>query len=405
MNVFVLAWRNVWRNSRRSLITIVAMTIALWIEVLYSGLVNGLMVDMTADVTELERGDIQIYTQGWENRPSLHEAVTADRALLDQLDAAGFPATARLQAGGLAASGEQSAGVTFVGLDPARDAKVLRVNEAVAEGTWLDTADPTGVVVGRGLARTLGLKLGSEIFVLSQAADGTVANALYTVRGILLSVGAGTDRSTILMTEGAFRELFVFPEGAHRLVVRLPAEQTLEGATAQVAAMAPGLQVKSWKQIDPFLAQMIDAVRVQTTVVYFVMYIAVAILILNSMLMAVFERIREFGVLKAIGYGPVRVLVMMVAEGLLQALVAAVAGCTLALPFMVWFQTAGIDVGRLGGVSMGMGMAMPTIWRATYTLDLVSVPIGMLFLIVFFAVLYPAMTAAWIRPVEAMQHQ
>lgn len=152
------------------------------------------------------------------------------------------------------------------------------------------------------------------------------------------------------MTEGAFRELFVFPEGAHRLVVRLPAERTLEEATSQVAALAPGLQVKSWKQINPFLAQMIDAVQVQTTVVYFVMYIAVAILVLNSMLMAVFERIREFGVLKAIGYGPVRVLVM-VTEGLLQALVATVLGCILALPFMYWFQTAGLDVGRLGGVS------------------------------------------------------
>jgi putative ABC transport system permease protein len=404
VNVLVLAWRNVWRNSRRSLITIGAMTIALWTELLYSGLIQGLMVDMAADVTELEMGDVQIFSEGWQDRPSLHEVVSDDVALLERLDAAGYPATARLQAGGLAASGDQSAGVAFVGLDPARDAKVLSVHEAVADGQWLDPTDPHGVVVGRGLARSLGLKLGSELVVLSQAADGTVANDLYVVRGILLSVGSAIDRGTVFLTEGAFRELFAFPDGVHRIVVHQPADQTLEGATEAIAALAPGLEVKSWKQLNPFIAQMLDAVRVQMAVVYVVMYVAVAILVLNSMLMAVFERIREFGVLKAIGYSPGRVWLMMVAEGLLQACVAAALGCLLALPFMAYLQAVGLDVGRLGGVSM-MGMTMPTIWRATYTLDLVSVPIFMLFVIVFLAVLYPASKAAWIRPVEAMQHQ
>lgn len=404
MNLVKLAWRNVWRNSRRSLITIVAMTLALWVELLYSGMMQGMLVDMSGDVTQYDMGDVQVYTNQWEKRPSLHEAVPDAAEILGKLDAAGLPATPRLQAGGLAASGELSSGVLFVGIDPIREPKVLDLDEAVAEGQWLDPSDSHGIVVGRGLARTLGLSVGSEVVALSQAADGTMANDLFKVRGILLPVAASTDRSAVMMTEGAFRELFVFPTGAHRILVKAPPEAKLEAVSARVAALAPGATTKTWKQINPFVAQMLDAAAVQMSVIYFVLYLAVAILVVNAMLMAVFERIREFGVLKAIGYGPGQVLVMMLLEGMFQAVVAAVVGGLAAIPFMIYFQTVGVDVGALGGVSM-MGMAMPTIWHGEYTLAGVKTPFVMLFVIVFFAVLYPALKAAWIRPVEAIQHQ
>jgi ABC-type lipoprotein release transport system permease subunit len=403
MNLLVMAWRNVWRNSRRSLITIAAMALALWTELIYSGLVTGMVADMAGDVTDYDLGDIQVFSKGWSTRPSLHETVDA-AALLPKLDAAGFPATARLQAGGLAASGELSAGVALIGLDPARDANVLAIGEAVGEGSWLDPTDPNGVVVGRGLARTLALKPGSELVVLSQGADGSMANDLFHVRGVLLSVASGTDRGTVLMTEGTFRGLMALPEGAHRIVLRAPPGVELASAVAEVQALAPDAEVQSWKQLNPLMAQMLDAVKVQVAIVYFILYVAVAILVLNAMLMAIFERIREFGVLKAIGWGPGRVFAMMVLEGLLQAAVAAVLGSILALPVMYWLATTGLEITGLAGVSM-MGMTMPPVWHGVYTLDGVSVPLVMLFGIVLAAAVWPAAKAAWIRPVEAMHHQ
>lgn len=403
MNLLLMAWRNVWRNSRRSVITIAAMALALWAELIYSGLVAGMVEDMANDVTEMDMGEVQVFSKGWMNRPSLHETVDA-AAILPRLDGAGLSASARLQSGGLAASGELSAGVALIGLDPARDAKVLTVHAAIAEGQWLDASDPHGVVVGRGLARTLALQPGSELVVLSQGADGSMANDLFHVRGILLSVASGTDRGSVLMTEGMFRELMVLPTGAHRIIVRAPSGSELSETTQTVAGLVPDAEVRNWKQLSPFMAQMLDAVQVQVAVVYFILYVAVAILVLNAMLMALFERIREFGVLKAIGYGPLQVFTLMVAEGLLQAGVAALIGSALALPVMVYLQLYGIDVGALGGVSM-LGMTMPTIWHGAYTLEVVAVPLVMLFGIVFVAVLYPAAKAAWIRPVEAMQHQ
>ena len=233
MKLFVIAWRNVWRNSRRSSIAIAAMAVALWAELVYSGMITGLVDDMVAQVTNVDTGDIQVFGQRWLSRPSLHETVD-DRAILAKLDQSGFPATARLQAGGLAASGELSSGVALVGLDPARDATVLSVHEQVADGRWLDPADDHGVV-GSGLARSLHLAVGSELVVLSQGADGSLANDLFTVRGVLSTIGSGTDRSAVLMVEPTFRALMALPEGAHRIVVRVPPGLDLTDAVGSVA--------------------------------------------------------------------------------------------------------------------------------------------------------------------------
>lgn len=422
MNVLKMAWRNVWRNYRRSSITIAAMTLALAVELLYSGLVTGLTYGMEDDVTGYELGDVQVFVKGYLTKPSLYDAVQDPEVILKKLDDAGYPATARLYSGGLAASGESSAGVAFVGLDPVRDAKALSLGEAIAEGKWLDDSDPKGIVVGRGLARILDLKVGSEVVVLSQAADGSMANDLFEVRGILMSVASSVDRSTLLLTEKTFRQLMVFPEGAHRIIVRRPKEVPLEEAKAvvqrivgvpadgaEVAGAAgsvagPVNDVMTWKELSPFIAQWMESVSGVVAVIYFIVYVAVAILILNAMLMAVFERIREFGVLKAIGYGPFQVFAMMVLEGLYQAAVALVIGLLLAAPAMWYLQTYGINVGVLGGIQMA-GMTMPPMWYGRFAFDTAVVPVFMLFFIVFVAMLYPAAKAAWIRPVEAMHHQ
>jgi len=406
MMILRLAWRNVWRQSRRSMVTIAAMTLALAFELVYAGLVTGLVEGMNEDAIAYELGHLQIFAPDYPRRPSLYESVPDPDAVLDELEREGFTATARLFAGGLAASGDLSSGAQFVGVDPVADAATMDLDDAIHEGAWLDPEVPRGVVVGRGLARVLDLEIGDELLVLSQASDGSMANDLFSVRGILYSVAAGLDRGGILMTEGTFRELMVFEEGAHKIIVRSPAGMDLLEAEAAVSGMLDPevATVKTWKAVNPMLAQYIDSTASVVVVLYFIIYLAVAILILNAMLMAVFERIREFGVLKAIGYGPGQVLSIMLLEGLIQATVALVLGVLLALPVMIYLQQVGVDVGMLGGMQMA-GLTMPAVWHGHYTLETVQTPIVMLFAITLGAVLWPAIKAATLSPVDAMQHQ
>jgi putative ABC transport system permease protein len=404
MNVFKMAWRNVWRNRRRSIVTIAAMTLALCVEILYSGLVTGYLRGMEDDVLDLEVGDMQVFAGDYLDKPSIYTAIENPDALLAQFDAMGYPASARLLGGGLAAAGEFSAGVALRGVDVAQDAKVTLIGTKVADGTWLDPADLRGVVVGRRLAKTLEVKPADELVILSQAADGSPANDLYAVRGVLMGVADATDRGAIFMNAAAFRELMVFPAGAHQIIVRRPDSVELEAAAAAVRRCVGKLTVKTWKELMPVVASMLESTQGLILIVFFIIYVAVGILILNAMLMAVFERIREFGVLKALGMGPLRVVNLILVESAIQTGIAVVAGVALAIPGMWYIGNVGINVGKLGGMS-AMGLAMPPVWYGIYNSGTLSGPLAMLLLIVFLAVLYPACKAAWIRPVEAMRHQ
>lgn len=399
-----MAWRNLWRNRRRTLVTIAAIALALTVELLYAGLVSGYIRGMERDVLDYEVGDIQVFAEGYRDRPSLYTAIDDPDPLLRELDQAGFPAASRVMAGGLAAAGKYSAGVSLRGIDLEREDRVSKISTRVGQGEWLDPADPMGVVVGRRLARTLEVEVGDELVVLTQGADGSMANDLFRIRGVLAGIADGTDRSAVFMPEPSFRELMVFPHGAHQVVVRRPDGQPLPDAVRLVRDRATGLDVQTWKELMPVVATMLESTEGLIVVIFVVVYIAVGILILNAMLMAVFERVREFGLLKALGVSPLRVLSMILVETLFQTLIAVVISLIVTIPGMWYLSTVGINVGILGGVS-AMGLAMPPIWYGVYDLDTIRGPFSMLFVVVFLSVLYPASKAAWLHPVDAMRHQ
>ncbi|MCP3984224.1 MAG: ABC transporter permease [bacterium] len=404
MEIWKTAWRNVLRSRRRTYVTVSAMSFALWVMVLYSGLVAGYLRDMERSILDLEIGDLQVHAGDYQEDPSLYARIDDPEALLGQLQEQGFQATPRLLAWGMAAADESSAGVSFRGVEVAQDAQVSRIYEHVMEGSWLDPADPQGVVLGRRLARMLGVALGEEIVVLSQGADGATAADLFTVRGVLQSIADATDRAAVFMTAGAFRELFVVPLGAHQIVVRRPAEVELDAAAVAVRELALGLDVQTWRDLMPTLASMLDSARGAMLAMFFIVYLAIAVLILNAMLMAVFERIRELGVLKALGVGPAGIAGLVWAEAVILTAISVVVGLMLGVPTLLYLAIYGIELTSMAGVSV-MGMAMDPMWRAELSIDVVVAPVGALVAIVSLAVVYPSLKAAWIDPVRAIYHR
>jgi putative ABC transport system permease protein len=399
-----MAWRNVWRSRRRSLVTVAAMSLALLVMILYAGLLEGYVRDMERNVLDLEVGDVQLFAADYRDNPSIYTRIeNPDEAVLAPLERAGYPASARLLAYGLAAAGDSSAGVSFRGVDVEDDARVSRIHEQVAEGRWLDPADAKGVVLGRRLAHTLAVEPGAELVVLSQGADGAMAYDLYTVRGILRSIGDMTDRTGVFMTTGALRELLVVPEGVHQIIVRRPPGIELDDAAHRVKSLAGQLEVKTWRQLLPTIASMMDSARGVMIAMLVVVYAAVGILILNAMLMAVFERIREFGVLKALGVGPFDVLRLILLETGIQTGIAIGVGLALGIPGILYLSHTGIDLAGFAGISI-MGIALDPVWRAAISLRVFATPIGVLLIIVGAAVVYPALKAALIRPVDAIHH-
>ncbi len=405
MSIFKFAWRNIWRNRRRTLATVSAMTLALTVMILYSGLVSGYLLGMERNILDLEIGDIQIHAGDYLENPSIYARIEKPEEALNALDTMGFKASARLLASGLAAAGDSSAGVTMRGIDPARDREVSFVDKQVAVGTWLDKADPSGVVIGRQLARNLDVKPGDEIVILTQGADGSMANEIYKLRGVLGSVNEAVDRSGMFMLTETFRELMVVPEGVHQVVLRKPETMSLDNASKMVSKQLGTLDVKTWKELLPTLATMLESTSGMIYIMFMIIYIAIGILILNAMLMAVFERIREFGVLKAIGMGPGKVLRLVLAESIMQTTLAIVAGVTLSIPGNWYLVKYGINLTSLTGDVSVAGINFLSIMKSSVSANTYVGPIITMLFIVSISVLYPAVKAAVIKPVAAIYHR
>ncbi|MXV96571.1 MAG: ABC transporter permease [Gemmatimonadetes bacterium] len=401
----VMAWRNLWRYGRRTLTTIAAMTLALLTLVVWTSFTQGFLRDLQTTIVEVEIGDMQVHPPDYRTQPSIFDRIGAPSELVDTLGAMGFDASARLLGGGLAAAGDASAGVSLRGVETDQDARVSVVYDRVAQGSWLDPSDPAGVVIGGRLARTLDVGVGDELVLLSQATDGSIANGLYRVRGILAPFSEATDRGGVFLVRQAFLDFFVLPGGAHQVVVRNTEGQALEVSAAQIQAVAPGLDVLTWRELFPTLATMLDSVESTMYILFMIVYLAIAILLINATLMAVFERIKELGLLKAVGLSPTRVVGLILWEGLFQAMLAAAAGLILSVPVLFYVTRVGINLAALGGQVSISGIGLDPVMRGIVNPTIVVGPLSTMFVIVLLSMLYPALKAARIKPVEAMRHQ
>lgn len=403
MKFIVIAVRNVFRYRHRSLVTTLTMALAGFIMILFAALIDSFIETSERHAVVLDLADIQIHHPGYRDDPDLYNRIANPDALLDGLHHGGLHASPRLYAFALAASGNASAGVRLRGIDPALEATVTEIHRHVQQGGWLDSDDGHGVVLGKKLARTLAAGVGDEVVIVGQASDGSMANDLYHVRGILKSVGDGVDRSGFYMTARAFRELMYMPQGVHEIAVMRPGrEGDLAETVNRIREMAPGEEVLSWRELSPVIANLIDTADAQVVVMILITYVAVGMVILNAMLMSVFERIREFGVMKALGVTPAQLGVMVVLETLLQSLAAALLAGSSGYYIVKHFARTGFDFSAIAsGASIG-GVALEPVLHFRMDSAQILMPLLFLFVIALLAVIYPMVKAMLIEPVRAI---
>jgi ABC-type lipoprotein release transport system permease subunit len=383
------------------------MAFACAIMIFYASLLEGWLAGMEKNAVGMDLGEMQIHAEGFRSDPDLYKIVAEEESVLATLDREGFAAAPRLFASGLAAAGNASSGIELRGVDLAREPLVTSLNQHVWQGHWLAEDDQAGVVVGRKLARILGLKLGDEVVVVAQASDGSMANELFQVRGILKSVAEGVDRSGFFITAATFRRLMIIPHGAQQIVVkRQVATEDLTRATARLARLLPEYEVRNWRQLQPVLARLFEMSDISLVIMLLITYAAVGILTLNALLMSVFERIPEFGVMKALGFSPWGLFAMIVVESMLQVTVAVLLALAAGLPFAYYFSSHPIDFsGFVQASSTIAGVALDAKWYTVVTVNSVVLPVFFLYLVAGLAIIYPALKAAMLKPLAAIYHR
>jgi len=407
MNLFTLASRNVYRNRHRSMVTTLAMAFACTMMIVFAALMDGFAIGSERNVVSMNTGDIQIHLPHYRDDPDIYSLIENADTLVTLFRQKAFLATERLFAYGLMASEQGSSGVQLRGVDLEYEPTVTDIDQHIMMGEWLSSGDKQGVVIGKKLSKLLDVGLGDELVFVGQTADGYMANDRFQIKGILKSVSASIDNAGVFMSNDMLRELIGLSEGAHELVLmRTDRTTDLALITSQLqTTLGPELEVMNWQQLMPIINRFLETAQIQTLIMMIFTYIAVASVVLNAMLMSVFERIHEFGIMKAIGVKPKQLIVLIYAEMFIQTFIAMLLALCFGSSLSWYIQEHGLDMSSLAdGISFA-GIAFDPIWYAALTLNAVLIPSLFLFVIAAIAVIYPAVKVAIIQPVDAIHHQ
>lgn len=405
MILIKMAWRNLWRNPKRTFITLFSMVFGLTMMIVGYALSDGMLDQMVRYATLLGTGHIQVHHPGYLKDHSIYDTMDHPEALLKKIADTGLgSASPRVFATALVSSGQQSAGGQLWGIDPVREAKVTELNKHLETGTWL-TPDARGdVVLGRNLARTLSVKPGDQIVILTQAADGSLGNALYRVSGTLKSIGEALDRGGVIMNIKDLSQLLVMDNRIHEVAIRLNDPGRLDAAVATLRKVLDQnrYKVQSWKQLFPELAQYLRVSAGSMTLVLAIIFAVASLGIVNTQLMSLFERTREVGIMRALGISPLSVILLILYETLFLVFIAAAIGGLAGSLWSLRLQQVGWDISWMGGTFSFVGVAFDPHMYAALTPKVVIHSIAVMIAVVLLASVYPFFRASRISPVDAI---
>jgi ABC-type lipoprotein release transport system permease subunit len=400
-----MAWRNLWRNPRRTIITIFSMTFGLTMMIVGYALTDGMLDQMVHYATILGTGHVQIHQPDYLEDHSIYDTMDDPQAVLKAVTGTGLgTGSPRVFATALVSSGQQSAGGQLWGIDPELESSVTELHKHLEKGSWLTPGAKGKVVLGKNLARTLSVGPGDEVVVLTQAADGSLGNALYKVSGTLKSIGDALDRGGVIMNIRDLSDLLVMDSRIHEVAIRLKDPNKLEAATLILSkALDPKkYKVENWKQLFPALAEYLRLSSSSMTIVLFIIFAVASLGMVNTQLMSLFERTREVGIMRALGLGPLSVIWLILYETIFLVLMAAVAGGIAGALWSLRLEQVGWDISWMGGSFGFVGVAFDPHMYATLTPAAVIKSILVMIAVVLMASFYPFFRAARITPVDAI---
>ena len=404
---FQLAWRNIWRNTRRTVIILTAVVIGVWSMVMLGSLMRGIAVGMIHNGISTLTGHIQIHHRGYRNDPAIENSISdpsiVEKALTEILPT-GAVWTARVRVNAVASNARHSSGVTLVGIDPAPEAKVSFIGSAITQGRYLRDDDRNGIVIGEALMKKFDAKLGRKLVLMSQDTHGEIGSRSFRIEGIFKAEMEATEKQFVFVTKMASRKLLRLGEAISEISVLLPGKPDHPEVYNRLKAALPvdKFEVSSWRELLPFQTAYLTILDGFMWIWYLVVFVAMGFGIVNTTLMAVFERMREFGLLKALGMKPWWILRQVLTESVLLLMTGMIIGNIIAIACILILARSGIDLSALAAGAEYAGMTR-VIYPAIELKDILTSN-----LIVFFLGLlvsaYPAVKAARFTPVEALAH-
>ncbi len=404
MNLPIFALRNLGRTPVKTGIKALALGLVTAIMIVWATLNAGLNDLLESAATSMESGEFQLHSPNYQTKASLYTTVDAPELLESQLTERGYATSLRLYGNALAATKESSSGIDIRAFDVEKEKKVTNIHTLVGLGQWLDPNSSSGVVLGKTLAKRLKVSLNDEIILVGQAADGSLANGVFFVRGILEPLSQSLDQRALYMTEKGFRDYFLLAQGVHEIAIKRPTlKMSYQIAKEDLKELTKGrAALQSWRQIKPVIAKTTDILDVSAIFVLIFIYLTLGSIILNTMLMTVYERIREFGTMAALGMTPVQMIRLVLFEALWLAIFSSITALTLGIPLAWWFSQHGFDLSLLMDQYALAGVTLKPIIFGRFSWSVMLKPPAFLVAALVVFSVYPGFDMARKKPVETL---
>jgi ABC-type lipoprotein release transport system permease subunit len=407
----VMAWRNLWRNRRRTIITLSSLAFGVMLAVVFTGLTDQSLGDAIDLAARMSNGHVTVQQRDYRESPSLERSIVADAALRARLagDRDVARVAPRISGQLVVATASDSFGAGFVAVDPALDdAQSFAPLGQVVAGHAFDRADAQGILLGQTLARNLGAGIGKKVVYTLTDKHGDIVSGLARVSGIISTGAPSADAALCLLPIGAVRALIGYgPDEATQLAVYLRDQRRAAAVAARLGAGLPAGDVAlDWAEVNPDLAGFVTVKIIGSEVIEIFVILLIAAGIFNTLFMSVMERLRELGILLAIGFSPGRLFRLVLWESLWLALVGLAAGIVFTAPLYHYLHTHGIDMtARMGGKGKVeiAGAVMSMVVRATVYPDHAVVIALSIVAVTLLSGLYPAWRAARVQPVDAIK--
>lgn len=332
MLMLKIAFRNIFRQKRRTILTSLSMFGGFVLAAFFIGWSDGTYNDIINKFTRSQMGHIQVHHKDYLDRPSLYKTVDGlpeIGAILQGIEKVDSWAP-RLYSAGLASVAEKTAGVRIIGIDPAKEVRTTRFDEKLIEGSMFSSGQAYEVIVGKGLAKLLKAGIGNDVVVVSQGADGSIANDKYKIVGILDSGDELGDRVSFHLPMAVAQELLVLEGRVHEIAVTVGSLYDVAPVSKilgkKIKALDANLAAEPWQVFARSFYAAMKADKAGMWIMLVIIVLVVAVGVLNTVLMSVLERRREYGVLKAVGTKPSQIIKMVLLEVNILAIICIVLG-------------------------------------------------------------------------------
>ncbi len=396
-----LAWRNLWRNPRRTVITLFVVSVGLWSILAVASFITAWAQSSRDATLKLLIAQGQIHAEGYLDNPNIDRLMDPPEgallAALNQPDISNW--VARLELPAVVQSEYKTLPVSVVGVVPDDERRISSVPDKLVEGRYLNGPEDDGAVIGLNLAKRLKTELGRRVILMITAEDGWLEERSFDVVGIYDADTAFED-SYIFTGQTAMQDMVRLDNRIAQIAFEVPEDAALDGVVASLQAAAPDLDVRQWRTLSLIMGAM-DATMGGVIFIWMaVMMVMISIGVINTQLMAVFERIHEFGLLRALGLKPIHVLALVALESLLLIGLGVLIGMAMGAG-TVWGLSDGIDLSAFGKALEAFKTG-DVLYLEIKPMDYVIFPLAIWLLGVVVA-LWPAWRAAKISPVEAMR--